>query len=219
MLGGLLNEYVGGVTDSCSLMKGRWTGSSATRSRSCTALPETSPTTHPAVACALKLVSWAEGFRSRLCGKGVEVGATSDRRACGTCAGRQVRLRPLLRLHDLRRHDEHCRQGWKAPTRGWAPGSAPAPLWCRPRARSRCVRSAIWCFAAVARRYAHSSRSRRRPLTPQQHDNTWRPLPRSRRMTPLPCPPSPRSSVRIRMTDSPTSHLRGLLNGRRGCPR
>ncbi len=110
VLGELLNEYVGGMTDVVFAHEGRSPRSSATRSRCCsTPLASSRTTRRGRSPVRSNSISWAEEFRARWKSRDVNFGVTRIGVHAGAGAGRQFRRQPVFRLHRLWRHHQHGR--------------------------------------------------------------------------------------------------------------
>ncbi len=108
VLGELLNEYVGGMTDVVFAHEGTVAKIIGDAIQVLFNAPADQPDyAARAIACALELDVWAEGFRARWQAQGREFRHHPDRGACRAGAGRQFRRQPVLRLHRLWRHHQH----------------------------------------------------------------------------------------------------------------
>ena len=108
VLGELLNDYLGGMTEIVFAHEGTVAKIIGDGIHVLFSAPGDQPDyATRAVACAHDLDAWAEEFRQRWRAEGVNFGADPHRRARGPRAGRQFRRQPLLRLHRLWRHHQH----------------------------------------------------------------------------------------------------------------
>ena len=108
LLGALLNEYVGGMTDVVFAHEGTVAKIIGDAIQILFNAPGDQPDyATRAIACAHDLDVWAEAFRERWKAKGVEFRCDPHRRSRRPGAGRQFRRQPLLRLHRLWRHHQY----------------------------------------------------------------------------------------------------------------
>ena len=129
MLGALLNEYLGGMTDIVFAHDGTVAKIVGDALHVLFGAPGEQPDhAARAVACALALDAFAQAFRDALARQGHRARRHAHRRACRAGDRRQFRRRPLLRLHGLWRHHQH---------RGAARGREQAARHAHLRKRSR----------------------------------------------------------------------------------
>ena len=108
VLGALLNEYMGGMTEIVFAHEGTVAKIIGDAIQILFNAPGDQPDyATRAVACAHDLDAWAAGVSRALEGQGREFRRHPDRRSCRSGAGRQFRRQPLLRLHRLWRHHQH----------------------------------------------------------------------------------------------------------------
>ena len=157
VLGALLNEYVGGMTDVVFAHEGTVAKIIGDAIQILFNAPGDQPDyATRAIACAHDLDVWAEAFRAALEGQGREFRRDPDRRSRRSCAGRQFRRQPFFRLHRLWRHHQHRGAAGDRQQVSWAPAFASARRW--PMApeisgaagrRSRCCAGGVSRFAPI----------------------------------------------------------------------
>ena len=109
VLGPLLNDYLTGMTDIVFAHDGTVAKIVGDALHVLFGAPGEQPDhAARAVACALALDEYAQSFRERWQQKGHRAGSHAHRCSCRTGDRRQFRWRPLLRLHSLWRHHQHC---------------------------------------------------------------------------------------------------------------
>ena len=151
VLGALLNEYVGGMTDVVFAHEGTVAKIIGDAIQILFNAPGDQPDyATRAIACAHDLDIWAQAFRERWKAQGREFRRDPDRRSCRSRAGRQFRRQPVLRLHRLWRHHQH---------RGAARGrqQVPGHAHLRQCRRRRCGRE----FQGAAGRRYRAARAQR----------------------------------------------------------
>ena len=110
VLGALLNEYVGGMTDVVFAHEGTVAKIIGDAIHILFNAPGDQPDyATRAIACAHDLDAWAQDFRERWKAQGREFWRDPDRRPRRSCAGRKFRRQSVFRLHGLWRHDQHRR--------------------------------------------------------------------------------------------------------------
>ena len=108
VLGTLLNEYVGGMTEIVFAHEGTVAKIIGDAIQILFNAPGDQPDyATRAIACAHDLDAWAAGVSRALEGEGREFRHHPHRRSCRSGAGRQFRRQPLFRLHRLWRHHQH----------------------------------------------------------------------------------------------------------------
>jgi len=168
VLGALLNEYVGGMTDVVFAHEGTVAKIIGDAIQVLFNAPGDQPDyARRAIACAHDLDIWAQAFRERWKEKGVSFGATrigvhAGPALVGNFGGSRFSTTPRMATPSTRL------RGLRPPTSISAPAFASALRRPTAPAIFKGDRSAIFCCAAVASRFAHSnhcktSRSRRPP--------------------------------------------------------
>ena len=108
VLGALLNEYVGGMTDVVFAHEGTVAKIIGDAIQVLFNAPGDQPDyAARAIACAHDLDVWARGVSRALEGEGRQFRRHAHRRSRRSGAGRQFRRQPFLRLHRLWRHHQH----------------------------------------------------------------------------------------------------------------